>query len=128
MGPQRLRFALACLLLSSGCKAQDTEALGRIGKKLLEKSQSLVALARTNLAPGLPVGAGLAPLEERVGCRLRWDQTLTEQKIEIKADGKVIELRGTVNDLGQRRRAVELAVSTTGVEKVSDLMEVGKKE
>jgi osmotically-inducible protein OsmY len=39
----------------------------------------------------------------------------------------VIELKGTVHNLGERRRAVELAESTTGVEQVKDLLEVASK-
>ena len=37
--------------------------------------------------------------------------------------GKEIELKGKVQDLTQRRRAVELAETTAGVEKVTDLLQ-----
>ena len=39
-----------------------------------------------------------------------------------------VELKGKVNDLMQRRRAVELTDSTAGVEKVVDQLELPERE
>jgi osmotically-inducible protein OsmY len=70
---------------------------------------------------GLTDAAGL---DLRVSARLRWDKTLSEAPIDVQTNGAVVELRGKVRDLTQRRRAVELAGTTAGVEKVNDLLEM----
>ena len=56
-----------------------------------------------------------ASLENRVSARLRWEKQLADVRIEVKSAGNgVIELKGTVGNLHQRRRAVELAEMTEG--------------
>jgi osmotically-inducible protein OsmY len=49
---------------------------------------------------------------------------LTATPIEVCVEGGTVELRGEVADLEQRRRAVELARSTLGVEQVIDSLTV----
>ena len=63
-------------------------------------------------------------LDTRVAARLRWDKALVNHKIEVTAADGVVELKGKVGDLIQRRRAVEIAQSTAGVNEVRDSLEV----
>jgi osmotically-inducible protein OsmY len=67
-------------------------------------------------------------LDARVSARLRWDKTLSSEQIHVQATGGIIELKGRVRDLNQRRRAVELAESTVGTEQVLDLLEIPTQE
>jgi osmotically-inducible protein OsmY len=58
--------------------------------------------------------------------RLRWDKGLAGTAVQVDTPGTgVVRLQGTVADDQQRRRAVDLAESTQGVEKVVDELTVG---
>jgi osmotically-inducible protein OsmY len=74
-------------------------------------------------------GGGDDPtLDARVSLRLRWDKSLGDTLIQVRATDGVVELKGTVHDLAQRRRAVELTESTAGVERVTDALEIPTPE
>jgi len=98
--------------------------LARAAGKAREKINS----ASGESGRGLTTGWQSMALDARVSARLRWDKTLSNEQIQVQATGGVIELKGTVRDLGQRRRAVELAESTVGTEQVLDLLEVPTQE
>src|SRR5579862_5297873 len=114
------RFVL--LLLSSvvfgaGCNRRDTECLSSIGRKLAERAGAATASCRERL-DGLKQLRGEGSLNERVSTRLRWEKVLADTPIEVVVSGSDVELKGTVKYAEQRSRAVELAESTAGVEKV----------
>ncbi len=67
-------------------------------------------------------------LDARVSQRLRWDKSLADSPIQVNVSANVVKLTGNVTDLAQRRRAVELAESTVGVEKVIDALEGPKTD
>src|SRR5919202_1513739 len=111
-GPAWLLFGWA--LLSGGCNNQDTERLARMGRKAAARVEVLTAGVNHKLATGWQaVRADLdeMALDARVSARLRWDKNLANTPIQIQAREGQVELRGTVHDLEQRRRAVELAES-----------------
>jgi hypothetical protein len=118
---------LAILVILSGCNRQDTDRLARVGRKGLARAETCLGTLAASLPGGWPGRLdGLtdaAGLDLRVSARLRWEKTLAEAPIEVQAVGAVVELRGKVQDLAQRRRAVEIAETTAGVEKVNDLLE-----
>jgi osmotically-inducible protein OsmY len=67
------------------------------------------------------------PLDARVRWRIRWDKALAGADIEVDSPmGGVVHLRGVVNDLSRQRRALELAETTEGVDKV--INELGLKQ
>jgi len=107
-----------------GCNRSDQDHLARAAGKAREKINS----ASGESGRGLTTGWQSMALDARVSARLRWDKTLSNEQIQVQATGGVIELKGTVRDLGQRRRAVELAESTVGTEQVLDLLEVPTQE
>ena len=107
-----------------GCNRSDQDHLARAAGKAREKINS----ASGESGCGLTTGWQSMALDARVSARLRWDKTLSNEQIQVQATGGVIELKGTVRDLGQRRRAVELAESTLGTEQVLDLLEVPTQE
>lgn len=107
-----------------GCDTQDTERINRLGKLTVDKVQSLAG-DNSKLFSGLqPLRRdGEQGLDARVAARLHWEKSLADAQIEVSIkDGKV-ELKGKVTDLTQRRRAVELAESTVGADRVVDLLE-----
>jgi hypothetical protein len=114
-------FALAWGL--AGCNRQDADHLSRIGQKL--------AAGLGDVKESLAVGwHGVVPamgLQARVEARLYWDKALADAAIEVKANGNEIELTGTVKDQTQQHRAVELAETTSGVEKVVENLQVNSQ-
>jgi hypothetical protein len=105
------------LLLAAGCSRDDADGLARVGRKLQDRAEALASELQSII--NLDLG-GHTALETRVLHRLRWDRTLADQAITVKAQGSEVELHGTVADAAQKRRAVEIAESTVGVEKVID--------
>ncbi len=111
-------FVILVLLLA-GCNRQDTESLTSIVKKVQTRTEAVTGDLKTGAASSWHVTAELG-VEGRVAARLRWDKELADVTIEVLACGAGVELRGNVNNLDQRRRAVMLADTTAGVEGVKD--------
>lgn len=61
-------------------------------------------------------------LAEKVQNRLITDQALAGADISVLADGSEVKLRGVVANADARRRAIDLAQSTVGVQRVVDEM------
>jgi osmotically-inducible protein OsmY len=122
-------FALGfCLILVSvGCSRQDSDAISKIARKLFDRTQAATEEAREKL--DMPwKGAGKdAPLRERIQARLRWENTLADQAIEVVVREKEVELQGTVKTALQKQRAFELAAATTGVDNVQDSLKVAEE-
>jgi osmotically-inducible protein OsmY len=122
----------ACLLLLLfGCDSQDADRLAHAGRRLASKLEAATGGADPKaLAGWVAMRADLdqLTLDVRVGARLRWDKALAGSQIQTTVNGTTVELKGKVKDLEQRRRAVELAESTAGVEKVTDSLEVPQRE
>jgi hypothetical protein len=114
------------LTFGAGCDRQDADRLSRLGRKGLARAEATLAGLTCSLTggqAGFPCGPIEGGLDLRVSARLRWDKKLAGDAIEVRAQGALIELKGKVADLAHRRRAVELAETTVGVEKVKDLLE-----
>jgi osmotically-inducible protein OsmY len=122
---------LLLALLPCACEQQDTERLARVARKAGEKAQAITGVAEGKLTNGLQaVRAGWdeMALDARVAMRLRWDKALADARIQVQVDGNAILLKGTVAQEDQKRRAVELAEATVGVDKVTDALLVGGEE
>jgi osmotically-inducible protein OsmY len=112
-------WLVLALALAAGCNRQDTEALTRIGKKIVARSEAVTSDLKTSAATSWQAVQEGSP-ESRVAARLRWDKPLADSAVDVQAAGNGVELRGSVRDLEQHRRAVMLAESTVGVESVKD--------
>ena len=120
-------LALSLASLALGCNSDDTAHLGRLGRLVGGQIERMTVDPNSKLVKGwhsLRDGCEDAGLDGRVSLRLRWEKVLAEVPIQVKATGDLVELRGMVADLSQRRRAVELAESTVGVQKVIDALEL----
>ncbi len=123
-------WLIGAAALVAGCSKQDTEGLGRVGRKTAARCEVVTAGVQQTVQRGC---AGIwsawesAALETRVSARLRWEKSLSEVAVEVRATGKTVELRGRVRDEQQKQRAAEVAAATLGVEKVENLLTVAKE-
>jgi osmotically-inducible protein OsmY len=118
---------LVFAVLAGGCNQEDAERMARVGRKLTNRAEALTGDQDGGLKKGWQAvrdGWQETTLAGRVAARLRWDKRLADAHIHASATGNAVQLKGSVRDLEQRRRALDLAESTTGVEKVTDGLEI----
>ena len=113
--------------MGAGCSRQDTECLGSIGRKVMDRAGAATASCRENI-DGLKGSCAADSLQDKVAMRLRWEKVLANTPIEVVVNGNEIELKGTVKTAEQRSRAVELAESTTGVLRVLISLSVAEEK
>jgi osmotically-inducible protein OsmY len=123
------RFLVVCLLLvAAGCKARDGDVLRKIARKTGEKLEGATGSVG-QMAGSVPVPAVGSDVTARVQARLRWDRYLADSRIDVRGRGKgVIVLKGQVSEASVKQRALDLARSTVGVERVSDEVKVKVQE
>ena len=102
-------------------KPGDARILTKVGSLASRKIEA--ALPESSKVAG-PVNAlrnkDFLSTGDRVQVRIRTDKSMEGANVVVIADGGDIKLRGDVKNSLQRIRAVELAQSTAGVEKVSN--------
>jgi osmotically-inducible protein OsmY len=117
-------LALGLVVFAAGCDGEDAERLARVGRKVNEKFHSLTGGPQEKLSSGwLAMRSNFddTTLDTRVAVRLRFDKALETASIHVSTVSEgTVELKGKVTDLNQRRRAVEVAQSTVGVNEVRD--------
>ena len=127
----RMGLALGLAVALCGC-SQDADGLTRLCQKTAAKFDGVTENLRGKLQDGWGAVRGSLPesgLDSRVALRLHWDQDLEGANITVAPAGAgVVRLSGDVLNLAQRRRAVALAQSTAGVEKVLDELRAGDEE
>jgi len=111
---------LAVLVFASGCTKTDADVLAGIGRKLLDRANVATGSVEQNWTktPSRFV------IDLRVKNRLRWDKALADVAIEVQTTETAVELKGTVPTEELARRAMDLAESTAGVEKVVNSLRV----
>ncbi|HWG44833.1 MAG TPA: BON domain-containing protein [Gemmataceae bacterium] len=121
----RLGLALGLALAVGGC-SQDADRMARVCHKTAAKFDGVTEGIRGRLQNGWGAVRGSvseSSLDSRVALRLRWDADMAGADVQVRLAGPgAVELRGTVADLTQRRRAVQLARTTVGVESVVDAL------
>jgi osmotically-inducible protein OsmY len=123
MGKARKRAGLLAALCLAGCSSEDTDGLARVASKSAARFEVMTGGAPAKLAASfdtMRANFNEMALDARVSMRLRWDKDLQKSSIQVQAKNGVVELKGTVVDLSQRQRAVQLARSTVGVVEVVD--------
>src|SRR5262245_962339 len=106
------RWALVGLALAAGaigCSQEDPDHLARVAKCVAAKGEGLTGDADKTLTglQALQVNLDELTLDARVSARLRWDKDLAGSQIQVQVRDGAVELKGTVRDLPQRRRAVQ---------------------
>ena len=114
------------LLLS---KPTDLDTLTRVGRKAGEKVAAALPDARKVAGPLAAFRAGDAlPVEERVRVRIQTDKAMAGADVAVlPAAAGGVRLRGVVQTGEQKRRAVELARGTAGVEAVVEELAVPER-
>jgi BON domain len=121
---------LSASVALTGCTAQDTECLARIGRKFADRSHGAVDSIRDQVdgdLKALPLAGPLPKdnvLRERIAARLRWDALLADVRIDVQVIDHEVELKGTVKNDAQRRRAADIAETTAGVQAVNEALRV----
>ncbi len=114
----RFGWFAAVVVFVAGCNRQDTECLSRIGRKLAAHAKA--GTGEIGAKIDLSWASKREPsLQDKVHDRLRFENTLTDVAFEVRVNGKEIELKGNVKTALQRQRAIELAETVAGVEKVN---------
>jgi hypothetical protein len=114
---------LAGTLVTS--KPSDVEVLARVFAVSRERVASAMPEARKLAGPLAAFRAGDAlPVEERVRVRIQTDKQMTGADVSASPAANGVRLRGIVATAAQRKRAVELAEGTAGVEAVIDELAV----
>jgi osmotically-inducible protein OsmY len=124
------RVLVVCLLLTlAGCTPRDGDLLRKIVRKTGQKLQVTAApLGQIKGAAG-GLAPGMADLAARVSTRLRWDRYLADSRLEVRGQSSgTVVLSGTVADPSIKQRALDLAKSTVGVERVTDEVKVARDE
>lgn len=124
----RGKWGAALAFLSAfGC-SRDADCLARVCHKTAAKFEGVTERMRGKLQSGWSVvsgSVGEAGLDGRVALRLRWDRDMAGADMQVRTiEPGTVELRGSVIDLSQRIRAVQLARATTGVENVIDALTI----
>jgi osmotically-inducible protein OsmY len=120
---KRSRWLVLLVLVACGCNGEDGDRLSRMGRAAVAKLESLSGTSRDQVVSSWQAfrsDLSEATLAARVSARIRWDNGLQDAKVEVQSKDGEVQLKGTVRDLVQRRRAVELAESTVGTQKVVD--------
>jgi osmotically-inducible protein OsmY len=118
-------------MLACGCNSEDSDRLGRMGRAALAKLENLSGTSHDQVVnhwQTLRSDVGEATLGARVSARIRWEKGMEDAKIEASLENGDVHLKGTVRDLVQRCRAVELAESTVGTQKVIDDLQMPGQE
>ena len=107
-------IALAPLALA-GCTKEDPEIVIRTSRVAAAKFATLLP---DLFDPEVLPSPGEDRLVGRVRQRLRLDRWLGEVPLKIARDGDTVVVAGPLTDLTLRQRAIDLAETTRGVEKV----------
>jgi hypothetical protein len=119
-----LLIGATIIVACSVCNRSDGDRLARVAGKVTQKIQELLP-ERTPLTGSFALTSGVN-LDNRVRDRFKTDRYLAPLPIDIDVNVSTVRLRGPVNDEVLKRRAVEIAESTVGVEKVVDEIVVTK--
>lgn len=119
-------FVISCL--GVGCNRQDTECLSRIGRKVAAHAKESSGELGTKIDLRWTGIKREPALQEKIQDRLRFENTLNDVALEVVVKDKQVELKGIVKTPSQRQRAVELADTVAGVEKVVDSIVVREAE
>lgn len=107
------------LMAFAGCKPTDGETLRKVARKSGEKIQRACA-PMNEATPSWSQALAEPSIARRVEGRMRHDRYLAAFRLTARNDGPgSVVLRGTVPDASLQTRALELARSTLGVEKVT---------
>jgi osmotically-inducible protein OsmY len=121
--------ALMLALLAAGCKAKDGDILAQVFHRTGQKIGAAAGDGPARVVSRLRASAGEASLAARVSNRIHWDRYLAKLDIEVSTTAAgVVTLRGAVPDRSIRQRVLDLARSTTGVQRVDDRLTLPNEE
>lgn len=116
----------AFLLMLTACNRQDTKHLAKVGEIVQSRGKETLEDIHAQHLSEFSINSVMTSslIAGRVRSRLQLDQALQKTEIEVIPNGEEVELKGKVNTLAQRQRAVDLAKTTLGVNGVIDKITV----
>ena len=108
-------------------KGEDLLILTKAGKKAKEQITNVLPESRRITEPLIAFRPGdVLPIEERVRIRIQTDTAMTNADVFVSpsTNKNEVKLRGIVQTMVQKQRAVELAKTTVGVETVVEELAV----
>jgi osmotically-inducible protein OsmY len=109
-----------------GCNQQDADCLSRIGRKMTVHARN--GAGEVGAKVDFRWAKREPSLQEKVHDRLRYDTALADAAFEVSVKEKEVELKGTVKTPQQRQRAIDLAETVAGVDKVVDALKLSDDE
>lgn len=105
-----------------GCSQNDSDHINNISRKAIGYLEARAGGPQGQVITGYQAvlgSMGESLLDNRVATRLNWDKLMAETRVEVKlVSSGVVKLTGLVKEETQKQRAMEIAQSTTGVNKV----------
>jgi hypothetical protein len=126
--PGLVLLVAGMIVFLSGCNRQDTECMGRIGKKIAARTRDSAGDVGAKFDFGFPGPRKEPTLQEKIQDRLRYENTLADVTFEVQVKDKEVEVKGTVKSAQQRQTAINLADTVAGVSKVIDSIIVQEPE
>lgn len=126
-----LGWLLTVAVLLTGCSRNDADRLGKIGKIVSLRIEAVVGDMTDDFSQRLHQSRENRQqhqLSWQITKRLESDKGLADCKIEVFVQDNQVELKGRVKDTQQRRHAVEIVESTTGVTRVKDSLKTADEE
>ena len=120
-------FAIGLVLVAAGCNRHAADALSRIGRKLGAHAKNSAGDVGGKIDLSW-AGKREPNLHDKVHDRLRFENTLIDASFEVIVKNKEVELKGAVKTPSQKQRAVELAETVAGVDKVTDSITIREEE
>ena len=94
----------------------DTSKAREVGAQIGAKASEAAAAAQTTLSEG--------SVTAKIKAKMSLDDTVEAKDINVDFENGVVTLTGTVRTAAERRRAVDLARETNGVNSVKDQLRV----
>lgn len=118
-------LAVSVVLPLAGCTGEDANRLTRACRTAGHKVHEATGAARNRLSSRFQAMQGDGDsVKQHVRSRLLYDKELAGLSLEIQEEDGVVTLAGEVGAEPQKERAVGIAESTVGVEKVVDQLRI----
>jgi hypothetical protein len=116
-------WVVAARAQQQGAVERAGEKIDEVGRAIKKGLQNAEETVREGFHRSRELVQGMGVMS-RVYGRLHWDKWLQSCPLNLKVEGGIVTLRGTVPDAAARAKAVALTRDTVGVTQVIDQLDV----